>query len=174
MPENSTGETKANQCIVPSPPFQYYLSVSFSSAERSEAKRAADGHSAERVPTSSSDVHRASEHRAIAQLVARVVRDDEVVGSSPASPTIEKRLNRRVFFLWSGDEEADNSASVGARTPERCASTNEHREAVASPRGVTTTREARPNPASPTIKKISMNRISFCLTSTSVNQNTDT
>ena len=35
---------------------------------------------------------RSFRYRAVAQLVARVVRDDEVVGSSPASPTMREKI----------------------------------------------------------------------------------
>ena len=37
-------------------------------------------------------------YRGIAQLVARAVRDGEVVGSSPATPTIKKSPLLAVFF----------------------------------------------------------------------------
>ncbi len=48
---------------------------------------------------SSSVVHRVSEHRAIAQLVARLVWDQEVEGSSPSGPTKKVATKVAAFFV---------------------------------------------------------------------------
>ncbi len=41
----------------------------------------------------------ANEYRAVAQLVARLVWDQQVAGSSPVGPTIKKRVLTRFFML---------------------------------------------------------------------------
>lgn len=54
-------------------------------------------------------------------MVARTVRDREVVGSNPAAPTIYQKelLNNSSFFIWA-TEQANCFACVGRRRPERC------------------------------------------------------
>ena len=54
-------------------------------------------------------------------MVARTVRDREVVGSNPAAPTIYQKelLNSSSFFIWA-TEQANCFACVGRRRPERC------------------------------------------------------
>ena len=43
-------------------------------------------------------------HRGVAQLVARMVRDHEAVGSNPATPTRKKRIHKDAFFLVNSEK----------------------------------------------------------------------
>lgn len=67
----------------------------------------------------------------------------------------------RLGVFCFGPEHMTSVMCEGARTPERCSVTRRNREAVPSPRGVTTTREARASPSGPT--KNPPFEVDFCL-----------
>ncbi len=54
--------------------------------------------------------HQVPKHRDLAQLVAHVVRDDEVAGSSPVIPTIHQKVGlmniKDLFYLSKNDRQA--------------------------------------------------------------------
>lgn len=73
----------------------------------------------------------------------------------------QKKSLSRLFFFISGSRPTVWPAS-GTRTPEPYADTDRHGEAVASPRGATATREARPSPTPGTKKRSRFSGSFFC------------